>query len=189
MKKIQFVSYLAVFLPAAVLAQQLSPKEIVNSIVVAEQTLNFSDVSPYVHTGVLKRYREVTSLIIKHAQEKYGADAIVKFLQGATPEELESLSDREYWALMMAASLQFTSEKPLQTVQPVSEFVDVGQFFLVYPGTIRPMMAPEAGVFLKYDVLGFRQEEGSWKLNTLLAGWLETSLYQFEKSLREKPSQ
>lgn len=78
---------------------QLTPKEIVNSIVAAERTLNFSTVSAYVQTSTLKRYRECASSLLKHAQEKCGADAIAKFLQGATPEQLESLSDREYSTL------------------------------------------------------------------------------------------
>jgi hypothetical protein len=74
-----YLIYLAIFLPAAAEAQEVAPSQIFDRFASAYQTLNFSEVSSYIHSRTLGKYRETTSAIIKHAVEKYGVD---EFFQG-----------------------------------------------------------------------------------------------------------
>src|ERR1700704_6667002 len=177
--RLRFGVYLAVFFPVVASAQQITPRQIYDRLVVASQTLNFSDVSPYIHTRSLKAYRSATSAVLKHAAEKYGADALVEFFQGATLQDLEGLSDQEYWAFLMASSLQFTTEKPTKADAPVAEFMEGAQVGLLYPGSGRCGAAPEAGLFSTRVVYCFEQEEGVWKMISFLPNKFERSLSEF----------
>jgi hypothetical protein len=59
-----YLIYLAIFLPAAAEAQEVAPSQIFDRFASAYQTLNFSEVSSYIHSRTLGNYRETTSAII-----------------------------------------------------------------------------------------------------------------------------
>jgi hypothetical protein len=62
--------------------------------------------------------------------------------------DLESFSDREYWAFVMASSLQFSTEKPIAAIAPIGELKDgESRVLLVYPVRRSLVTAPELGLF------------------------------------------
>jgi hypothetical protein len=177
--KLKHVLFLVTFLPAAIQAEPLSPREIHDQFIIACQTLNLSDISPYIHTSALRAYRETTSAVIKHAVEKYGTDPVVAFFQGTTLQDLQTFSDREYWAFVMASSLQFTADTPAIAIAPRAEFTEGNRFFMVYPTTRSLSTAPEVGSFPTHVAYGFEQEEGSWKMISFFPDMRERTLYSF----------
>ena len=179
MKVRELICFVTVLLPVATNAESLDPRQIVDRFVIAQETLKFSDVSPYIHSQTLKSYRSVTWVVIKHALDRYGADPIVAFFQGTTLEELQFFSDQEYWAFVMASSLQFNIEKPVKTTIPESEFMEGGRRFLVYPAAATLITAPEIGFFPTHPVYGFELEQGLWKMTTFMPGLFEANLYEF----------
>ncbi len=183
MKLRDLICFVTMLLPIATEAESLDPRQIVDRFVIAHETLKFSDVSSYIHSQTLKSYRTVTSAVIKHAVDRYGVEPIVAFLQGTTLDELQSFSDQEYWAFVMASSLQFNIEKPVKTAVPEAEFMESGRRFLVYPAAGTLITAPEIGFFPTHPVYGFEQEQGVWKMTTFMPGLFEATLYEF---LRKK---
>lgn len=178
--------YLIILLPSAAKAQQPGPRQIFDRFVLAQQTLNFSDVAPCIHSRTLSMYRETTSAVIKHATEKYGEDAVVEFFQGTPLGDLKSFSDQKYWAFVMASSIQFSTEKSLAKIAPVGEFWEnQTRLFLVYPVSRSLVTAPEMGSFRGHVVYSFEQENGVWKMTSFVPGTFEATLYWF---LRQKPA-
>jgi hypothetical protein len=68
--------------PVLVQAQNLEPTQIGEHLLAAYQTLDFSSVSPYVHTETLKMFRRTSSDVIRRAVEKYGEAPLVEFFGG-----------------------------------------------------------------------------------------------------------
>ena len=176
MKKL--LIYLVIFLPAATKAQ-LSPRQIFDHFVAAHQSLNFSNVSTYIHPQTLAQYRDLTSAVIKNAVEKYGADAVAEFFQGTPLSELKSFSDQEYWAFLMASTQQFSTETRLAPIAPVAEFWEGRRLLLVYPVTGSLISASEMRSFPAYVVCGFEQENGIWKMVSFRPNTFEVTLYLY----------
>ncbi|MEY2527390.1 MAG: hypothetical protein QOE73_2161 [Verrucomicrobiota bacterium] len=180
---------LAALLPAAAKAQ-LNPQQIFDRYVTAHQTLNFSEVAPYIHSHTLSIYRKTTSAVIKHAVDKFGEDAVVEFFQGTPLLDLNSFSDKQNWAFVMASSQQFSTEKPRGAVAPVAEFWDgPTQYFLVYPAGRSLLTAPEMGSFKAHLAYGFEQENGIWKMRSFVPNAFEAALYWYlQRKLALKPA-
>jgi hypothetical protein len=166
-------------LAPAAWAQQPSPREILDQYAIAHRTLNFSEVVPYIHTRTLSVYRETTSVIIKHAIEKFGNEALVQFFQGTTLDDLKSFSDQQYWAFVMASSLQFSNENQVPQLKPVGEIMEGRRLLLDCPVPHSFVTAPELGTFRRDLVFAFEQENGSWKMVSFATGKFEATLYWF----------
>jgi hypothetical protein len=181
---------LAALLPAVAKAQQPNPQQIFDRYVAAHQTLNFSEVAPYIHSRTLAIYRKTTSAVIKHAVDKFGEDAVVEFFQGTPLSDLKSFSDKQYWAFVMASSQQFSTDKPCPTMAPVAEFWEgPTRYFLVYPAGRSLVTAPEMGSFRAHIACGFEQENGMWKMETFAAPAFEAALYWYlQRKQTSKPA-
>jgi hypothetical protein len=112
-------------------------------------------------------------------------EALVEFFQGTPLNDLESFSDREYWAFVMASSLQFSTEKPIAAIAPIGELKDgESRVLLVYPVRRSLVTAPELGLFPGHVVYGFERENGTWKMTSFLPNTFEATLYWFLQQKR-----
>jgi hypothetical protein len=170
-------------------AQELQPSEICEHLLAAYQTSDFASVSPYVHSRTLKEFRAASSAIVFHATEKYGEPALVEFFQGANLRDLDSLSDEDYWATVMACTFRSAGEKPTNITQPVAQSADNTGLVLVYAGNAALKTAPEAGSFVWHRAYSFQREDGVWKLSSLIVDTFEASLCAFlqNKSVASHP--
>jgi hypothetical protein len=169
----------AAYLPILAPAQALEPSQICERLLAAYQTSDFSSVSPYVHSKTLKVFRNASSLIIGHAAEKYGEAPLVEFFEGTNLRELDSLSDEDYWATVMAHAMRFAGEKPRNITQPIAQFGNETGLVFVYSGTTLLKTAPEAGSFVWHRAYCFQEENGAWKLSSLVVDTFEASLCAF----------
>ena len=100
-----------------------------------------------------------------------------EFFQGIPLNDSESFSEREYWAFVMASSLQFSAEKPIAAIAPIGELKDgESRVLLVYPVRRSLVTAPELGLFPGHVVYGFERENGTWKMMSFLPNTLEATL-------------
>jgi hypothetical protein len=171
---------LLIFVPFAAPAQeQLSPNQIVDRLATAFETLDFSEVSVYIRPLTLTKYRETTSGAIQHAVDRFGEAPLVEFFQGTTLKDLQLYSDRDYWAFVMASSLQFDHEKLVSSRIPETQFWEKDRYFLVYPARRTMVTAPETGIFPSHVVLGFVHEQRDWKMISFMPRQFESTLYTF----------
>jgi hypothetical protein len=90
------------------------------------------------------------------------------------------MSDQEYWAFVMASTEQFSTEQPVPTMRPLSQFWEgANQLCLVYPATASLVTAPECGSHPTHLVYQFEQEQGVWKIATFESPRFERILYWF----------
>jgi hypothetical protein len=171
------ISYFAV---ATVRGEDLTPTQIMERYMAAQKTLRFSEVAPYVHPRALADYRRTTSAVIRHAVERFGEDAIVAFFQGTTLRRLEASSDADYWAFVMASSMQFSTERPIMAVAPEGE-VKQGdkRILLVYPVRASLATAPELGLFNAHTVCTFERDGGVGRMAWYAAPMFEETLYWY----------
>ena len=160
-------------------AQSPSPSEVFDRFVMAHKTLKFFEVAPYVHPGALAEYRKTTWAVVGHAVEKYGGGAVRDFFQGATSDELQAMSDQDYWAFVMASAQQFSTENPIANIRPLSQFFEGSKLCLVYPATGSLATAPECGSYPMHFVYEFEQERGVWKIASFESSNFEKTLYWF----------
>lgn len=165
--------------PFLVRGQELQPQQICERLLAAYQSSEFSSVSPYIHSRTLRMFRTASSAIVRHAVEKYGEPAVSEFFQGENLQDLNSLSDQEYWAMIMGCTFRFAGEKPANISQPVAQFADSTGLILVYSGSASLKTAPETGPFVWHRAYSFQQEDGAWKLSSLIVDTFEASLCAF----------
>ena len=180
--------YVSLLLHPLASGQSLEPGQIVDKYVLAHQTLNFSEVAPYVHSHTLAAYRQITTSVINRAIRSDGSKAIMTFFQGTPVEELGSLSDQEYWAFLMASSLQFNLQRPEPARRPLAQFWENPfRLSLVYRGSGIILGAPEFGRIPGDMVFTFEQENGGWKMVTFTPNVFETTLHWYlEQRCRTK---
>jgi len=175
------------FAVATVRGNDLTPKQIMERYFAAYKTLRFSEVAPYVHPRVLADYREATWAVIKHARETFGEDAIVSFFQGTTLPQLEAASDADYWAFVMASSMQLSTEHPITAAPPEGEVKKgANTILLVYPMRGSLATAPELGSFPALTVFPFERDGGVWRIDFYAARTFEEKLNWYLRQNRPK---
>jgi hypothetical protein len=87
----------------------------------------------------------------------------------------------------MAAALRFAEEKPANITEPVAQFADSTGLVLVYSGKAALRTAPDAGSFVWHRAYSFQQENGAWKLYSLIVDEFEASLCAFLESKNPVP--
>jgi hypothetical protein len=164
-------------------AQSLKPAQIIDLYHAAHQTLDFAPVASHVHPQTLADYRKITTVILQHAVEKYGKTPVLAYFQGLNSlDELKTYSNADYWSYLMAASLQFSSEKPIQKSPPIGEIPeDANHLSLVYRVQSFLVTAPEIESLGSHVVYTFEKEKGSWKWANFAPRAFESSLYWFLK--------